>query len=67
MLAARFTKSHSSLDFWSFLSMSGHTRDIDEFWADCQSLLTVNSCFIDGCRYKQKFDAPESKVQKCCR
>jgi hypothetical protein len=27
MLAARFTNSHSSLDFWSFLSMSGHTRD----------------------------------------
>jgi hypothetical protein len=26
MLAARFTNSHSSLDFWS-LSMSGHTRD----------------------------------------
>jgi hypothetical protein len=28
MLAARFTNSHSSLDFWSFLSMSGHTRDM---------------------------------------
>jgi hypothetical protein len=32
MLAARFTNSHSSLDSWSFLSMSGHTRDS---LADC--------------------------------
>jgi hypothetical protein len=33
MLAARFTKSHSSLDFWSFLSMSGHTRDRNKLFA----------------------------------
>jgi hypothetical protein len=61
MLAARFTNSHSSLDFWSFLSMSGHTRDSDRVYVYGDKGFYLEECVIGAFRASASAELSEDQ------